>query len=175
MQSSILKKFIITSVITLAGISISLYAFIAASASLRDYRTTLTATITRIAVDEKDFNRLTKISDILKTRSSDIQRFQAIAVDRQRPLKFIETMEQIGHLTSTKVALSINQGGGDPAFLSFGATLEGTETNVHAMLGLIQALPYQISIENITFQRDISTNSPQPIVHIVLVLRIATQ
>ena len=159
-------------VVSLAGISISLYAFVAASANIEDYRTMLAATMTKIAMGEKDYNRLAQIAEMLKTRHTDIQRLQGIAVDRKRPLKFIETIEQIGRVTNTKVALSINQGEKDVAFLFFGATLEGTEKNMRTMLTLIQALPYQINIETMTLQQDASTSS---IIRIVLTLRVATQ
>ena len=181
MRNAAFKKLIAASIVSLAGSAGLLFIFITASDNVQNHRKALATTVTKLTSGEKDFDRLNRISDLLKNRQSDIKRLQGIAVERARPLAFIETIEQIGHLTKVKVSLGVDEikGSGDSLF--FGATLEGTEKSVRTMLALINALPYQIAIESITFQRDIPggvSNAGsffQPVTRIVLAMRVKTQ
>lgn len=181
MRMSPLKKIIIISLVSSAAIAGLLFILIIISGNVQNYRDTLAATDAKIATGEKDFDRLAKISDLLKNRQADIGRLQAITIDRQRPLVFIEAIEQIAHVTNTKIALAVNETKASADSLSFGATLEGSEKNVRTMLALIQTLPYQITIDNISFQRDIPNTSGAgqgpllPITRIILAIRVKTQ
>ena len=180
MRISPFKKLIAASAVSLAAIAGLLFVFVTISNNVRNYRATLATTVTKITSGEKDFDRLNKISDLLKNRQSDIQRIQSIAVDRARPLTFIETIEQIGHATNVNVSLGVNEIKGSSDSLFFGATLEGTKKSVRTMLALIQTLPYQITIESITFQQDIprtpnAGSLPSSITRIVLAMRVKTQ
>lgn len=180
MRISPFKKLIAASAVSPAAIAGLLFIFITISNNMRNYRATLATTVTEITSGEKDFDRLNKISDLLKNRKSDIGRLQGISIDRARPLTFIETIEQIGHATNVNVSLGVTELKGNSDSLFFGATLEGTEKSVRTMLALIQTLPYQITIESITFQQDISRTPntgtlPQSITRIVLAMRVKTQ
>ncbi len=181
MRISSLQKFIITSTLSFATIAVLLFLLTMVSHNVQNYRDTLTTTVNNIAADEKDFDRLTKISDVLKNRDSDIQRLGSIAVNRQRPLKFIETIEQMGHLTNTKISLGINETRGSMDFIFFGITIEGNKVNVRTMLALIQALPYQIAIENMSFQQgtagtqNYGESSSQSMTRLILTMRVKTQ
>lgn len=181
MQMSPRKKFIITSIMLITLISALVFAFVIISNNIRTYRNMLESSSAKISSGEKEFSHMVKISDVIKNRSQDIQRIQHIAIDPERPLRFIETIEQIGRITGVKVALTINEKQNDMQELLFRATLQGDEKNVRAMLALIEQLPYQINITHISFQRDIPINfNPQQTVlptmtRLLLTMRVATQ
>ena len=153
MKLFLLKKIIITSLISFCTIGVLVFFFILISNNIRSYRDDLDSIIANIASSNDEVNRLVRISDTIKNRKMDIQRLQNLVIDRQRPLRFIETIEQIGRLTNTKIALNVSDAKGNTNSLVFNATLEGQEEKIRMMLALIQTLPYQISIEGISFQR----------------------
>ena len=181
MRITPLKKIIITSLIALALIAGLLFAFVMLSNNVQAGRDMLAITAAKISSSEKRFVHLVTILDRIKNRTQDIQRIQHIAIDPYRPLPFIETMEQIGRSTNVKIALGVDEKKEDTPSLLFRATLEGNENNIRSMLALIQQLPYQITIEHISFQRDIPPifNSRQPIAstmtRLLLTMRVATQ
>jgi hypothetical protein len=175
------KKFVISSIMLLILTAILIFAFITVSNNVHIYRAMLGTTAAKISSGEKEFNRIVKISDLIKDRAHDIQRIRQITIDSRRPLKFIETIEHIGRITNVKVALTVDEKRDEIQALIFHATLQGTEKDIRAMLALIQQLPYQIKIANISFQRDVSigVNQKQAILstmtRLILTMRVATQ
>lgn len=180
MTLSPLKKFLIISLIPLAITIALLFAFIFISNHIFNYRDTLQVTMGNLVTNEKDFNHMQKISELIKNRNQDIQRIKHIAIDHERPLVFIETIEQIGRISGVKVTLTVNDKSDNAHVLVFRATLDGSEKNVRDMLALIQELPYQIKIENVSFQRDVVNNFTaqqtilRPLTHLLLTMNVKT-
>ena len=181
MALSPLKKVIFISLASFAITAALIFAFIVISNNVRRYHDTLEMAVTDISLGEKDFNQMKTIADLIKNRDADIQRIEHIAVDHERPLQFIETMEQIAHISSIKVALAVDETGRDPQSLVFRATLEGSRQGVRTMLALIEQLPYQINIEHISFQQNVpdtftkSQTDSSALTHLLLVMKIKTQ
>lgn len=177
MHISAPKKFILTLIVLCVVIAVLLFILIIASRSVRNYRDALGVTVTKISEDEKDFDRLNNISSILKNQQQYIQRLQDIAVNRQRPLKFIETIEQMGHLTHTKISLTVSEIKGSTDALLFNATFEGNRNDTRRMLALILTLPYHITIESMSFQHTTpnALNTSQSTTRMTLTMRVKTQ
>lgn len=176
-----LKKFIITSIILLALIAGLSFAFVIISNNVRAYHDTLALTAAKISSGEKSFTHMITISDLMKNHAEDIGHIKHVAIDPRRPLPFIETIEKIGRTTNVKITLTVDEKKENTPSLLFHAILVGTENNVHTILALIQHLPYQIKIENFSFQRDVPLifSSKQitssTITHLILTMRVATQ
>jgi len=179
MRFSSAKRLIITSGIYTLTIGALGFGFWFISSNVQDYQTNLGQTVTKISSIETDFQRISKITDLLKTRSADIVRLQQLGVDRKRPLQFIETIEKIGHLTNTKIALSVTDAKSTSDSLFFGATIEGSQQDVRTMLALILSLPYQISMDSLSFQRaDTGTSQGSKSIlptRLVLTMKVKTQ
>ncbi|MDP3769679.1 MAG: hypothetical protein Q8R40_01910 [bacterium] len=179
MHFSSAKRLIITSGIYAFVIGALGFGFWFISSNVRDYQNNLGQTVTKISSIEADFQRISKITDLLKTRSADIGRLQQLGVDRKRPLQFIETIEKIGRLTNTKIALSVTDAKSTSDSLFFGATIEGSEQDVRTMLALILSLPYQINMDSLAFQRaDTSASRGSvsiPPARLVLTMKVKTQ
>jgi len=176
-----LKKLIITSIVSLALITGLTLVFVIFSNNVRLYRNTLAITAAKISSGEKNFAHMVAISDLMKKHAQKIARIRYIAIDSSRPLPFIETIEQIGRSTNLKVILTVDEKKKDTPSLLFRATLEGSEGNIRAMIALIQQLPYQVKIEDISFQRDISPSLgsgqiiPSTPTRLFITMRVATQ
>lgn len=175
------KKIIIASVILLTLIAGLSFAFITISNNIASYRDSLIVTAAKISSSEKNFARMVAVSNLIKEHDQDIGRIKHIALDSRRPLSFIETIEQIGRSTDVKIALAVEERKENAQSLLFHATLVGEHTNIHAMLALIQQLPYQIKIESLSFQRDLvlTLNSkqaaPANLARLILTMNVATQ
>lgn len=155
MQTQPRITLIITTLVSLLAIAALSFVFIFISRNIERYHRTLSLTVMNIEASEKNFNHFMDIANLLETRSKDIARIQRIAIDRQRPLQFIETIEQIARITHTQSALGVNEIKDDKQSLLFHVTWEGEEKNVRTMLALLQKLPFQIVIQDMSFQKDI--------------------
>ncbi len=174
------KKFISASIILVTLIAALVCAFVIISNNIYAYRSMLESSADKISSGEKEFSHMVRISNVIKNRSQDIKRIRYIAIDAERPLRFIETIEQIGRITDVEVALTVNEKKNDVRELLFQTTLQGNEKDVRAMLALIEELPYQINITHISFQRDIPIhfNRQQSVLstmtRLLLTMRVAT-
>lgn len=175
------KKIIITSIILLALIAGLLFAFITISNNVASYRDSLIVTAAKISSNEKKIVRMVAVSNLIKENEQNIQRIKHIAIDSRRPLSFIETIERVGRNTDVKIALAVEEKKENTQSLLFHATLVGEHNNIHAMLALIQQLPYQIKIESLSFQRNLVPSliskqaAPASLAQLILTMRVATQ
>ena len=177
MRISPFVTFIITGSVLLVIIAILGFIFIYISNNVSSTRNELGRTVTEISLMEENQTRLTRMSDLLQERKSDITRLTNLSVNRDRPLQFIERIEQIGHLTNTILSLNIDEARGTSESLMFRASIDGSETGVRNMLRLIEALPYQITIENMAFQREpnLDAASLKPNSHLNISMRVKAQ
>lgn len=153
------------------------FVFVYISNNMHEARAELSKTVTEISLMEKDQIHLAYMSDLLKDRNADVVRLMALAVNRDRPLQFIERIEKIGHITNTVLALNIDEAKSTPESLMFHAIIDGTDTSIRNMLRLIEAFPYQITIENLSFQRELNqdTASLKPDAHLKITMRVNAQ
>ena len=169
-------KFTLTSALSAFSIATLGFIFFAVARNVQESRNNLNTIVSNITSSEKDRDRIIHISDLLKDRAQDINRLTSLSVNRARPLQFIERIEEIGHVTNTILALSVDEAKGDANSLIFRATIDGTEASVRSALRLIEALPYQLAIENFSFQRDSGQQvSLKPPAHLTIAMRIKTQ
>ncbi|MDP3769395.1 MAG: hypothetical protein Q8R40_00465 [bacterium] len=177
MRISPFTKFIVKSSLLLIAIALLGFTFMYLSNNVLKSRAELGNTVTQISSIEKNQARLVRTSDLLNKRSADIARLTALSVNRDRPLQFIERMEQIGRITNTVLSLNIDETKSTAESLMFRLVIDGTDTSVRKMLRLIEALPYQITIENLSFQKDINQDpaSLKPGSHLNIVMKVKAQ
>jgi len=179
MHFSSAKRLILTSGIYTLIIGALGFAFWFISSNVQDYQNNLEQTVTTISSIKTDFERISQITDLLKTRAVDVNRLQQLGVDRKRPLQFIKTIEKIGHLTNAKITLSVSDAKATADSLFFGAIIEGSPQDIRTILALILSLPYQISIESLSFQRGdtglLSRGGTPPATRLTLTMKVKTQ
>lgn len=103
--------------------------------------------------EERKFARTARA--FLKEREPDLKRIDQFAIDRERPVEFIEALENLARKTSNTLALEFDEGRSTAKHLSFRMTLQGEEENAHRYLKLLELLPYFIRIEELRVRRTV--------------------
>lgn len=153
MKLSSKQKLIFTSGISLV-VSIALaWAFFYLASGVIGARSSAETVMQRIAKVEAEIAQANTFKSILEDRGDDIAHIEKLFVDRERPIELIERLESAA--TSTRVVLSIDLGAqsSNEEFLDLRLTLEGSDQGLLKYLSLLELLPYEIKIEEITFQR----------------------
>lgn len=176
MRFTPLYAFIVTSVVSAAAIGASGASFFIVSRNIQTSRDNLQEMAGEIMSMNADHSRILSLSELFKQRADDISRLNNLSVNKQRPLDFIERIESIAHITNSTLALGADEVKGDPTTLLFRVAADGNEIGLRNFIKLIEALPYQISIENVSFQRDMNTPvQGKPNAHLILALKVKAQ
>lgn len=114
------------------------------AASLTDFR---------IKTNTLDMRRQTLQESIrlFREREADISRIRLFLVDRQRPVLFIESMEDLAKKTNTTLDLGVSQPREGGHFLSFRVSVDGARRDVLSFLHLLELLPYYLIIDEFQF------------------------
>lgn len=101
--------------------------------------------------EERRFARA--VQSFLDKRGDDIAGLDKIFIDRERPVEFIETVENLARTTGNRLTIEFNEGVSTKTILSFRLTIEGAESSTKKYLELLELLPHIIKIENLSFQK----------------------
>lgn len=102
---------------------------------------------------QKQREELRLSSYFLKENHSAIQELLAFFVDPKQPIAFIKTLEKLALLTNTKISIPTASKNKQENILNFSIALEGEKNNVLQYLKLLELLPYDISINDISINR----------------------
>lgn len=144
--------FFITVTVSCIALGASAYAFTRLANRVLNYRTTLEILDAQISALEEKRMHARRIDTLLKGRAADLARVKASFVER-RPIALIEEIERIADHTKNNLVLEIIEDGSVPRDVELRLSIEGSEQSVRAMLQLIELLPYQVSIDDLTFER----------------------
>ncbi len=144
--------FFVTVALSCVSLSASAYWFAGLASSVLDYRTTLQKLDEQISALEEKRLRARRIEALLQGRAADLARVKTSFVER-RPVLLIEEIERIADHTKNTLALEIIES--EPLLHDVGLRLiiEGTEASVRTMLELVELLPYQVSVDDLAFER----------------------
>ncbi|MBI4137851.1 MAG: hypothetical protein HY472_01205 [Candidatus Sungbacteria bacterium] len=127
--------------------------FIGMSRAVFSTRLQLERIRTDLALLEQRQRAAFAFADMTKRRKTDIDRIRTLFVDPNRPLNFIEHVEELARRTKTRVSLGTETPKqGEPGLL-FRITAEGSTQAIRAMHALIEAAPFAIRQERVLFQR----------------------
>ncbi len=90
---------------------------------------------------------------MLETRRADLEKLRMFFADKDRPIAFIEAIEELARRTGTTATLTIAEGVNTSDAVPFKMIIEGREDRALAMLKLVELMPYQIAITDLSFQR----------------------
>ena len=109
----------------------------------------LTNEISSMESDEAESNQIQKqLSDTDAQHTILISYF----VDVNNPIPFEEAIEGYGKETNTKVVFQQLQVGTGPNKLNTSFAVEGTFANTYKFLTLLESAPYELSVNNLSFQ-----------------------
>lgn len=154
------QKFFLTIVLSLVGLSfLSLVLII-----LLNQAKTASAVLRRSAEKIAELEIKRKLADemrvLIKDRVEDLARINKFFVDRERPVDFIESLEEMAKKTKNRVAIDFNEARSKSKNLFFKLTIEGSENSVRKYLKLLELMPYKIRVEDLTFQKITISETP---------------
>lgn len=175
-------KFAVTSSAALAAVGVSLVIFF----MLSRYVSTSAARFEEIEFRISTLEEERKFADLAKNflveRAGDLERVRRFSPNRERPVELIEAFEALARKTGNSSVLDFDEEKSKTAGLVFRVTVDGTEKNIRRYLKLLELMPYQISVEDLTFQQLASTGesalkkaSGVPVTHrLILALNVKT-
>lgn len=135
-----------------AILTLTAYSFLWLAGRITNYHTTLAALDEKIAVLETRRLQARRGEQILTRRIKDFERVKASFVSRARPVALVEYVENLAVRTGNTLVLEIIESA-PPDELALRLTAEGAVETVQKFVQLIELMPYQISIDELIFQR----------------------
>lgn len=89
----------------------------------------------------------------LKERAEDLAKINNFFVDRERPVEFIENLEEIAKKTKNQIVIDFDEGRSKERNLFFRLVVDGSEASIRKYLKLLELMPYKIKVGDLTFQK----------------------
>lgn len=106
--------------------------------------------ITELEVKRK---MASEIQTLLQDRAKDLARISSFSVDKERPVVFIEALEEAAKKSGNRVTIGFSEGKSKNKDIFFQLVVEGSESSVLKYLKLLEFLPYKIKVEEVALQR----------------------
>ncbi len=90
---------------------------------------------------------------IFAERKDDLARIEKFFIDSKQPVDFIESLENLARATRNQITLSVDSGIREQRMLAFRLSLDGSKENLLRYLALLELLPYEIHVDEISLQR----------------------
>ena len=160
MKSGPKKKFIITIAISAALVGVFFWFYVYIASAVGQATSKLSEIEAQIIELEGERKQTRSLERILEDRGRDLERINAFFVDRERPIKFIEELENLAKTTGNLIALGVDNPTSSGQDLPFRITLDGSEASVSKYLKLFELLPYDIRIEDFSYQKITEGDKP---------------
>lgn len=144
--------FIITIAVCALVISVLVFGLVSMSLNVLSADDELAAVDAKINELYQERRRAETVGMLLTERKDDIVRLRGFFLDRQRPIEFIEQLENLARMTKNTIALGVQEGSKDTSSLSFRITVDGTQSSIRTFVRIFDVLPYSITISSVTFQ-----------------------
>lgn len=146
------QRFILTAALVATASSGAIAVFFLASQTVRSSRAALQAIETNIHFLEQEHASGMQIAQALGRRTRDVERLKKFFVNPERPLDFIEKIEDVARRTGNGISLALDQSRAEPKTLFLRLALEGGDSNIASMLSLIDTLPYDIEVRQMNYE-----------------------
>ncbi len=97
---------------------------------------------------------------LIKDRAEDLAKINKFFVDRERPVEFIENLEEVGKKTKNRVFIDFDEARSKGKNLYFKLTIEGSENSTRQYLKLLELMPYKVRVEDLNFQKMTISETP---------------
>lgn len=146
-------KFILTVLSSILAIAASLAVFwllYANAGSLDETKAVHLAEAARLEEKRKNIRRTLQT---IEANPVGVERLNAFLADRERPIAFIEAVEELADETGNSVSLDLIGPETAKDALSFRLTVDGELPRLIRYLALLENMPYGIGLEEISYQR----------------------
>lgn len=168
------KTFSATLVLALIAVVLLTLVYVILLKGVREGERAIREVEGKIAASKEREEAARAASALLQQRRGDIARITAFLVDKEKPVVFIETIENLAKNTGNRLELTLAGDERKDSELAFIALVQGTEEGVMRYLKLLELLPYAITFDTVRFERtpsDTGTASHR----LTLGLRVRTQ
>ena len=93
------------------------------------------------------------IQTLLQDRAEDLAKINSFSVNKERPVIFIEDLEDAARKTQNRVIIDFDEGRSRDKNIFFRLTIEGSKDSVLKYLKLLEFMPYQIKVEEMAWQK----------------------
>ena len=103
-----------------------------------------------IASLEAENGAIRDFQAVRSRRADDIGRINKFFIEKDRPLAFIETIESLGRITQTALAIDAGGMSKESDYFTFRFAIDGDRENTFKFLSLLEQIPYNILISSFT-------------------------
>lgn len=93
------------------------------------------------------------IQILLQDRAKDLAKINNFSVSKERPVVFIEELEDVAKKTKNRVAIDFDEARSKGKNIFFRLAIDGNENSVLRYLKLLEFMPYKIKVEEASLQR----------------------
>jgi hypothetical protein len=164
MRQNPFSKLIFASVLGILAVGVLSWFFWRASLDVLSSVDTLFFIESRIATLENDRKIVLASADTLARHAPDLEIIGLFLIDRERPVEFIESLENLAKSTGSEIAIDVVplEKGTLLDVLRFRLTVEGERGKVLKYLKLLEFMPYEISVEDLAYQSGIPGEETGP-------------
>lgn len=155
------QKFFLTIAVSLTGLSFLGLVLIILLGQTKTAGATLRRSVEKIEELEIKRRLAYEMQILTKERAQDFAKISKFFIDRERPVDFIEGLEEMAKKTNNLIAIDFNEVQSKKSKnLFFKLTIEGNENSVRKYLKLLELMPYKIKVEALTFQKITTSEVP---------------
>jgi len=155
MRLSLSQKFILSTGLFAALVGIFIWGFWRLQRNIAHFTVGLEEASQKVISLERERRDARRTGSLLLTREKELEPLIQFFVDRERPVAFLEHLEEVARRTRNTLAVDVGQEQQDESALALRLTIEGNRKSLLQYLKLLELMPYQITVEDIAFQ-DIS-------------------
>lgn len=168
-------RFSITIIIALLLVLVAVFIYLELFNYVKNSRTNLEAIDAKTVSLEKERKAVRIEAALLMERTANLKHIREFFVSRETPLPFIEALETLAKNTRNRVALDFAEEASSNDTLAFRLTIEGSKSDVLRYLSLLEAMPYDVEIKDITFQKNPSQSKDVAASRTILLIRVKTR
>lgn len=106
-----------------------------------------------IASQRKEQRQTGSLAALLQKHRADFDRLRSLSISRANPAPFFQKFETLAAHTNTAIMINLDNRDAAPESIAFRFAIEGTRNNVADMLALIEYMPYELTIDDLSIEK----------------------
>jgi len=106
-----------------------------------------------IASQRKEQHQTGSLTALLHRHRADFDRLQDLRISRADPAPFFRTLETLAARTHTTITINLDNRDTASESMAFRFAIEGTQNNAADMLALIEHVPYELTIDDLSIEK----------------------
>ncbi len=102
-----------------------------------------------IASLEAENGAIRDFQAVRSRRADDIERINKFFIEKDRPLDFIESLESLGRVTHSTLAIDAGGLSKESDYFTFRLAIDGNQENTFKFLTLLERMPYTIIVSSL--------------------------